>query len=283
MFLSPPHADSTSAVAIRRLKTAVRVSLTELFSPKSRSHNTYTAPKHYFATASRTMEVLVNVAGRAPSPPQLGPTTMSRSGTAATCRYVSFLCVSPTMVPDLFGWTASRFVSETTRTGDRRSWRRAVPSRGMGAIRIPVAARSVPGRAVWPWWRSVSMMGAVAVVAAMWVLVIGGHSELRSESADSHPAHALVTSLGSEFVVNADHPHLSNGSSAAHHYEALATGVLPDSPATAAASLGVVVATVAAVGLLCQQVIMAGRGPPQGLPPALTGQDLLTRFSLSRR
>jgi hypothetical protein len=126
-------------------------------------------------------------------------------------------------------------------------------------------------------------MGAIAVAVAMWVLVIGGHSELRSQSGAFHPAHALVSSLGREFAVNAEHPHLSNGSSAAHHHEAFASGVLPDSPATVVAALGVVVAAVAAVGLLWQQVMLAGRGPPRGPAAVLTGQGLLTRFCLSRR
>lgn len=117
----------------------------------------------------------------------------------------------------------------------------------------------------------------------MWVLVIGGHSELRSESPAPHPAHALVSSLGSEFTINIDHPHLYNYPSSAHHHEAFATAVLPHSPTTTFAALGVVVAAVAGVGLMRQQVMLAARGPPRGLAAALTGQDLLTRFCLSRR
>lgn len=117
----------------------------------------------------------------------------------------------------------------------------------------------------------------------MWVLATGGHAELRSESAASHPAHALLRSLGHEFAVTVDHPHLSSGSPAAHHHEAFATGVLPNGPAIDVAALGGVVAVVAAVGLLWQRVLLAGRGPPRGLAAALTGQDLLTRFCLSRR
>ncbi|WP_231588714.1 hypothetical protein [Mycobacterium nebraskense] len=123
----------------------------------------------------------------------------------------------------------------------------------------------------------------VAAAVAMWVLVFGGHSELGSQLAASHPAHALVTSLGSEFAVNVGHPHLSNGSSAAHHHEAFAIGVLPDGPATALVALGVVVAVVAAMGLWWQQVLLAGRSPPRGLAAVLAGQDLLTRLGLSRR
>lgn len=134
-----------------------------------------------------------------------------------------------------------------------------------------------------PRLRSVGAVAAVAVAVAMWVLVIGGHSELRSESPASHPAHALVTSLGNEFTINTEHAHLDNRSSSTHHHEAFATGVLPHSPATSFAALGVVAAAVLALGLLCQHVMLAGRSPPRGLAAALTGQDLLTRFCLSRR
>jgi hypothetical protein len=126
-------------------------------------------------------------------------------------------------------------------------------------------------------------MAAIAAAVAMWMLVIGGHSELRSESVVSHPAHALVTSLGGEFSVSADHPHLSRGSSTVHHHEAFATGVLSNSSSTTLAALGVVVAVVAAADLLAKYVVLAGRGPPRGLACAVTGQGLLTRFCLSRR
>ncbi|WP_232009980.1 hypothetical protein [Mycobacterium intracellulare] len=67
------------------------------------------------------------------------------------------------------------------------------------------------------------------------------------------------------------------------HHEAFAATVLPNSPSTALAALGLVVAVVAIAALLAQHVVLAGRGPPRGFPAALTGQDLLTRFCLSRR
>ncbi|ETW26555.1 hypothetical protein MGAST_14970 [Mycobacterium gastri 'Wayne'] len=133
-------------------------------------------------------------------------------------------------------------------------------------------------------WRSTAtVVAAVATMVVMWVLVIGAHSELRSEPPASHPAHALVSSLGGEFAVNIGHSHLENRSSSAHHHEAFTAGVLPGSPGTTFAALGFVVAAVAAVGLLAQLVVSAGRGPPGGFAAALTGQDLLTRFCLSRR
>ncbi|WP_264916314.1 hypothetical protein [Mycobacterium kiyosense] len=121
------------------------------------------------------------------------------------------------------------------------------------------------------------------MVAAAWVLAIAAHSDvLRPVSQTFHPAHALVSSLGGEFATNIDHPHLGNGSSAAHH-EAFVSVVLPNSTFTALAARGVAVPAVAGVGVLRQQVMLAGRGPPRGFAAALAGQDLLTRFCLSRR
>ncbi|WP_338341721.1 hypothetical protein [Mycobacterium intracellulare] len=135
-----------------------------------------------------------------------------------------------------------------------------------------------------PRWRFVAAMGAIAAAVAVWVLVFGGHSHLRSQLPASLPAHTMVSSLGSEFTVTADHLHLFNASPpAVHHYEAFVAGVLADGPGAAVAALGVVAAAVAVVSLLWQQAMVAGRGPPRGLPAALTGQDLLTRFCLSRR
>ncbi|OBJ90345.1 hypothetical protein A5640_02970 [Mycobacterium asiaticum] len=109
-----------------------------------------------------------------------------------------------------------------------------------------------------------------------------GHAEARPEPRPTHPAHVLVSSLGGEFTVTADHAHVGNPSSAAHH-EAFAVAVLPNTPAPSVAALAVVVAAVAAVGFFGQQVRLSGRSPPRGLAAVLTGQDLLTRFCLSRR
>lgn len=172
--------------------------------------------------------------------------------------------------------------TKTAGSSCRRIWRRGVPSRGMGAMRSQVQAWRVAARGG-PRRRSLAALGIVATVVAMWVLVVGGHSELRSELSASHSAHALVSSLGGEFTVNVDHAHLSNAPSAAHHHEAFATGVLPVAPVTAVAALSVVVLAVAVVGLLWRQVMAAGRSPPRGVPAVLTGQELLTRLSLSRR
>ncbi|MHA7653746.1 putative copper homeostasis (lipo)protein LpqS [Mycobacterium sp. ML4] len=114
----------------------------------------------------------------------------------------------------------------------------------------------------------------------VWVLVLG-HAEVRHEPAVSHPAHALVSSLGGEFTVNSNHAHIENPSVA--HHESFMTAVLPNAPVTTVAALSVLVASVSAVELLRRHVISGGRGPPRGLAAALTGQELLTRLCSSRR
>lgn len=122
---------------------------------------------------------------------------------------------------------------------------------------------------------------AVLTAVATWVLVMG-HAEARAESPPAHPTHVLVSSLGGEFTVTADHAHVGTPSPAAHS-EAFAVAVLPNSPALSVAALAVVVSALAAVGFFGQQARLSGRSPPRGLAAVLTGQDLLTRFCLSRR
>ena len=134
-----------------------------------------------------------------------------------------------------------------------------------------------------PRWRAAAGLAVVAAAVAMWVFAFGGHSVLRSQVPAPHPAHALIGSLGSQFAVNVDHPHVSKGSPTVDHHEAFAVGVLPNGPAAAIAALGVVVAVAAGASPGWQQNMLAGRGPPRGLRAALTGQDLLMRFCLSRR
>ncbi|KLO44703.1 hypothetical protein ABW17_08205 [Mycobacterium nebraskense] len=123
----------------------------------------------------------------------------------------------------------------------------------------------------------------IAVAAVAWVLAVDDQCELRGPgSPASHPAHALVSSLGSEFaVVNVDHPHLWDGSST-QCPEAFATAVLPRS-STALVALGVVVAVVALAGWVAHRGVLAGRSPPGAPATPLAGQDLLTRFCLARR
>jgi hypothetical protein len=126
-------------------------------------------------------------------------------------------------------------------------------------------------------------MAAIAIASAMWVLVIGGHSQPRPESSVSDSPPMMVISAGNAFTISADHPRFVDGDSSGKHPEALAAAVLPNSSSTALAALGVVVAVVAVTAWLAQQLVRSGRGPPCGFAIALAGRDLLTRFCLARR
>jgi lipoprotein LpqS len=126
-------------------------------------------------------------------------------------------------------------------------------------------------------WRS-----AIAVAAVAWVLTAVLHcGPARSESDTPHLPHPLLTSLGSEFAINVDHPHLVDTPAQCHH-EQFATAALPRA-ATALVALGVVVAVLAVTGSSAQPVVITGRGPPSAAGNFFTGQDLLTRFCLARR
>ncbi|KKC05797.1 hypothetical protein AWC17_26585 [Mycobacterium nebraskense] len=128
-----------------------------------------------------------------------------------------------------------------------------------------------------PRWRSV-----IAVAAVVLLTLLVGHSALlHSKSHASHHPHALVSSLGGEFTVSANHAHLADGSLTACH-DVFAAPVVTRS-ATTLLELGVVAAIVAAAAALTTLVAPVGRGPPRALAPVLSGQDLLTRFCLSRR
>ncbi|WP_040624515.1 hypothetical protein [Mycobacterium parascrofulaceum] len=126
-------------------------------------------------------------------------------------------------------------------------------------------------------------VGAAAWLA-MWGVLIGAHSIMgHSQSSVSHPAHALVASLGGEFTVDVDHPHVGKGSSGGHH-EQFTTAVLPRSGAVVAALIALgVVAAVAVTAGSAWFGLPAGRGPPRAPAFSVTGQDVLTRFCLSRR
>jgi hypothetical protein len=122
----------------------------------------------------------------------------------------------------------------------------------------------------------------IGLAAAVAVVAIVGHcgSNLSGPRA-SHTPHALLSSLGSEFTVNAEHAHLVDGSSTACH-ESVTTAVLPRS-GTASVARGAIMAVVAITGWFARPPVVAGRGPPHALGTALTGQDLLTRFCRARR
>jgi lipoprotein LpqS len=122
----------------------------------------------------------------------------------------------------------------------------------------------------------------IGVAAAVAAVAVVGHCEPNlSGPRASHTPHPLLSALGSEFTVSAEHAHIVDGSSMACH-ESLMTAVLPRS-GTASAGLGAVMAVVAITGWHAQPAVPAGRGPPGALGIALTGQDRLRRFCLARR
>nr|VTO97132.1 hypothetical protein BIN_B_01852 [Mycobacterium riyadhense] len=131
--------------------------------------------------------------------------------------------------------------------------------------------------------RVVVTRSAIAAVALAWVVAaIATQCWLpQMHRHATHPNHPLVTSVGKEFAVNADHQHLSDNSTPPCP-EQLATAVLPRWAAQASAAAAVAVA-VGVAGVLTCLVVRAGRGPPAALISARTGQDLLTRFCLARR
>ena len=133
------------------------------------------------------------------------------------------------------------------------------------------AVRTRPGVALF-----IGLAAAVAVVA-----VVGHCGPNLSGPPSSHTPHALLSWLGGEFTVNAEHAHLVDRSSTACH-ESVTTAVIPRS-GTASVARGAVMAVVAITGWFAQPPVVAGRGPPRALGTALTGQDLLTRFCRARR
>jgi lipoprotein LpqS len=122
----------------------------------------------------------------------------------------------------------------------------------------------------------------IGVAAAVAFVAVVGHCEpnLFGPRA-SHTPHPSLSSLDSEFTVQAEHAHLVDGSSTACH-EAVTTAVLPRS-ATAAVGHGAVMAVPAITGWHAQPAVLARRGPPGALGTARTGQDLLKLFCLARR
>jgi hypothetical protein len=130
--------------------------------------------------------------------------------------------------------------------------------------------------------RSALAMAAIATALAMLLGLAALCGPLRSARSAANPPQLSLTTLRSELAVTVDHPYLGNRPSKPCQ-KVFAFAVLPQSPASAVAMQGVVVAVVAILGWLASRVVPAGRDPPRGLAAALTGQDLLTRFCLARR
>ncbi|WP_241010710.1 putative copper homeostasis (lipo)protein LpqS [Mycobacterium camsae] len=151
--------------------------------------------------------------------------------------------------------------------------------RAAGEVMVPVPTPTRTGRAFGeqPRWRS----PAAAVLVALLVLLVGHSAMLHPESHAPHPPHALLSSLGGEVSMVIDHAHLLDGSSTDCHNE-LATAVLPRS-STTLVPLGVAAAVVAITTMPASLVPPAGRGPPSTFASAPVGQDISTRFCVSRR
>ncbi|GLV09174.1 hypothetical protein AWC17_19515 [Mycobacterium nebraskense] len=125
----------------------------------------------------------------------------------------------------------------------------------------------------------------VAVCLAVWGVLIGADSVImNSQALAVHPAPAVSSaSGGGQPALSVDHPHLGKGSPS-EHPEQFTTAVLPRSGAAVAMLIVLgVVAAVAVAGGLGLLGVPAGRGPPGAPAFALTGQEVLTRFCLSRR
>ncbi len=97
----------------------------------------------------------------------------------------------------------------------------------------------------------------------------------------AHSDHPLATSVGSEFVLSADHAHLVDNSTPPCP-EQFATAVLPRT-ATVSFESAPVAAAAGIPGILTYLVVPAGRGPPSVPVYVRAGQDLLTRYCRARR
>lgn len=134
-----------------------------------------------------------------------------------------------------------------------------------------MAGRAISGRTA-----------VVALALALVVVALAAQCWLRQFPRDTaHPDHPLATSIGNEFVINLDHPHVLDNATPLCP-EQFAPAVLPRS-ASPAFSADIVAAAVGIAGSFSYPVLPAVRGPPAELNAACTGQDLLTRYCLARR
>ncbi|HTQ16228.1 hypothetical protein [Mycobacterium sp.] len=124
---------------------------------------------------------------------------------------------------------------------------------------------------------------AIVAVALAWAFVlIGGQCGLLEVQPDAaNPNHASATSPGAELAVDVNHAHLSDNSIPPCP-EQFAAAVLPQSAIPPIASVTELTAAASA-GLLSYLVVSIGRGPHATFVSASAGQDILTRFCLSRR
>ena len=131
--------------------------------------------------------------------------------------------------------------------------------------------------------RAVTAMAAIATALAMLLAIVALCGLLRSPLSGPPLPQTLLTSLGSDVAVNIDHqPTVNKGPSKACR-KAVVAAVISSSPTTVLAALGVAAAVVVVAGWLAPRVVPAGRDPPRESAIFLTGQEILTRFCLTRR
>lgn len=123
----------------------------------------------------------------------------------------------------------------------------------------------------------------LAAGIAMFLLTLIDHAAmLHSETHRSHHhSQALLSAAGDAFTAHADHTYLFHKSLTECH-DALAAVVLPREAATLI-ELGVAVAVAVITAVQASLRAPFVRGPPKVPRAALAGQDLLTRFCLTRR
>ena len=175
-----------------------------------------------------------------------------------------------------------RFAAECSLNRARRShWgsgRPRVPYTGMRHLRAWSEVRGIAA------CKRPPRRFVVAVAAAVAALAVVSHCGLsRSVPQPPSPAQSVLSSWGGELTAHPGQPHLVDGLPICTASKVLVTAALPRSAAIALISLGGGLAAFIGAALLTQLVVPAGRSPPRAFLSFRTGQDLLTRFCLSRR
>lgn len=119
------------------------------------------------------------------------------------------------------------------------------------------------------------------VAAVVWALAFGLCGLHQAESYGAHAPDSVLASMDQRSVVHGDNASLGDG--APHGCPQQVATAVPPRSATELAVLGVVVTVAAVTGWIAPLIVSAGRGPTVTPAIVLTGQDLLTRFCLSRR
>ncbi|WP_455906775.1 putative copper homeostasis (lipo)protein LpqS [Mycobacterium avium] len=129
---------------------------------------------------------------------------------------------------------------------------------------------------------AVIAMMAIAVPLAMLLGIMAPCGLARSDSLPLHQPRSVLKLPGAEHLGSVSQPDAVNGPSNACT-QTFPDAVLPQSPASAVAMLGAVTVVVTVAGWRMPRVAPAERDPPRGPVAFPTGQELLTRFCLSRR